>query len=225
MKNILMSLLVLSVGSVAFAQEAKVIKVKGQQAIVTFPSGVKPQVGQTIDLGGGGVSGEEAGVGTGSSNTILGIAGELSILNNSGSSQTTTALTFNGRYGWNQETLEFGPIATISYSSSPGVSSRLIAGGGFFDFNFIPNKSGVRMVYGVGADAQFGQASTQISSASETTSTVMEFFVGGNVKYFGFADNVAIRGDIGLEYDRTTVSSTTTTVTGLDARLGLSFYY
>ena len=101
----------------------------------------------------------------------------------------------------------------------------MIAGGGFFDFNFIPNKSGVRMVYGVGADAQFGQASTQISSASETTSTVMEFFVGGNVKYFGFADNVAIRGDIGLEYDRTTVSSTTTTVTGLDARLGLSFYY
>jgi hypothetical protein len=224
MKNILMSLLVFTVGSVALAQEAKVIKVKGQQAIVTFPSGVKPQVGQTIDLGGGGVTGDaEAGVGTGSRNHTLALSGEFSILNSN--SNTTTALAVTGRYGWNQETLEFGPIATLGYSSSPNLSSRTIQGGGFFDFNFTPNKSGVRGVMGATADAQFGQVASKVASNPEVSSTVMEFFVGGVYKYFGFADNVAVRGDAGLQYNRLTSGSTTTTETGLMTRLGLQFYY
>lgn len=226
MKYILMSLLMFTVGSVSFAQEAKVIKVKGQQAIVTFPSGVKPQVGQTIDLGGGGVSGESAGVGTGSRNNVIDVSGEFSIMNNSSTSQTTTALSLSGRYGWNMETMEYGPIVGLAYESAPGSSSRTLAAGGFFDFNFTPNKSGVRGVMGVTGDAQFGQISQQIASTAESTSTVMNFFVGGTYKYFGFADNVAIRGDAGLEYDRTTPSSgTASTSTGLMTRLGLSFYY
>ncbi|MES2965356.1 MAG: hypothetical protein V4760_15840 [Bdellovibrionota bacterium] len=223
MKNILMSLLVFTVGSVALAQEAKVIKVKGQQAIVTFPSGTKPQVGQTIDLGGGGVSGEAAGVGTGSRNNVLALSGQIAVTNSN--SNTTTQFAVSGRYGWNQETIEFGPIVTLGYSSSPNLSSRTIAGGGFFDFNFTPNKSGVRGVMGLTADAQFGQDATKVASNPESTSTTMDFFVGGTYKYFGFADNVAIRGDAGLEYDRDTSGSTTTTSTGLKVLLGLAFYY
>lgn len=228
MKNILMSLLVITVGSVAFAQEAKVIKVKGQQAIVTFPSGVKPQVGQTIDLGGGGVSGEAAGVGTGSRANSLSLQGQFSILNNSGgaTSTTTTTLSFTGRYGWNMETMEFGPIGTITYVSQSGYSARTLKAGGFFDFNFVPNKSGVVMVWGVGGDAQFGQETSQTGSNPESSTTVMDFFVGANVKYFGLADNVAVRADAGLEYDRNTPSSgTTTTEMGLMTRVGLSFYF
>jgi len=221
-----MSLLVITVGSIASAQEAKVIKVKGQQAIVTFPNGVKPQVGQMINLGGGAVNGEEAGVGTGSRSTTLGLTGDLSILSDSASSSTITSLSLFGRYGWNNETMEFGPIGQIAYTSYTNYSSRTLAAGGFFDFNFVPNKSGVRMVYGVGGDARFGQSSTQIASTPESTSTVMDFFVGGNVKYFGWSDSTAIRADAGLEYDRTTPSSgSASTRTGLDVRLGLQFYY
>src|SRR6218665_877680 len=56
MKHLLIALLVFATAPLAHAQTAKVIKVKGQQAIVQFPQGTMPQVGQQISLGGGGVS-------------------------------------------------------------------------------------------------------------------------------------------------------------------------
>src|SRR5687768_15285827 len=113
MKHLLIALLVFSSGSICFAQQAKVVKVKGQQAIVQFPKGTEPYAGQMIEVGGGGGGassdgggdtggGSSGGGGGGSRKNLLGVSGELSMLSQSpsggGASVSTTSLSFAGRY-------------------------------------------------------------------------------------------------------------------------------
>ena len=49
--------------------------------------------------------------------------------------------------------------------------------------------------------------------------------MGGNLKWFGLADNVALRGDAGFDYARTSGNNQTTTETGLLLKAGLAFYF
>ena len=228
MKHLLSSLLVMasmSVGSLAHAaSQAKVIKVKGQQAIVQFPPGVPPVVGEMLPVGG---SAEVEGGGTsgrGSRAHLLAVAGQISFSNNSATSNSTTGFSVQGRYGWNQEIFEFGPLAQISYSSTTGESNRTLVAGGFFDFNLIPNKPGTQIVYGVGATADLGQRSRTLASV-DTTYSIFDMFAGGNVKWFGLSENVAIRGDAGFSLARTSINGTNTTDSGLLILGGLSFYF
>ena len=207
MKYIVMALLVIGSASSAFAQEARIIKVKGQQAIVTFPSGVKPQVGQTLDVGrsSGGSGGP---VGKGSRDHYIGLSAELSSLTNSASSTSTTAFTLIPRYGWNMGVIEYGASGRLGYGSTSGVSTSSLGAGGFFDFNLVPNVSGTEMVFGLFGDIAVRQDSQTISSTT-TSSSVTTLFGGGQVKYFGLSDSFAIRGEAGYYYENTSPSATT----------------
>ena len=231
MKHILAFLLVLGVGGSAFAQQAKVIKVKGQQAIVQFPSGSKPQVGQIIDVGGGsydeeGGGGGGAGVGNKSRGRLLGVSGELSFLNDSTTSKSTTTISITPKYGWNTGAMEFGPQGTISLVSGDGFSRRTLAAGGFFDFNFVPNDIGQTLIYGVGGSAEIGQESSSIGSGPDSTSTVMRLFAGGNVKWFGLSDSWALRGDAGYDYARTSPNvGSASTNSGIKVKVGIATYF
>lgn len=229
MKHIFAFLLVLTVSGSAFAQSAKVIKVKGQQAIVQFPSGTKPQVGQIIDVGDGGDEGEDGGdvgVGNKSRARLLGVSGEISFLNNSATSKSTTTISITPKYGWNTGVMEFGPQGTIALTSSDGASSRTLSAGGFFDFNFVPNDIGQTLIYGVGGEAEIGQASTSVGSGPDATSTVIHLFAGGNVKWFGLADSWALRGDVGYDYTRTSPSTgSASTESGILVKAGIATYF
>lgn len=223
MKNIVLSLLVICVASPALAQEARVIKVKGQQAIVTFPNGVKPQVGQMIDLNAGTVDGGSS-MGTGSRDFTVGGSASLSFLNNSSTSKSTTLFAIEPRFGWNMKQMEFGPTAILSYSSTDGRTIRIMGAGGFFDFNFVPNVSKTQFVYGVGGDLKYYQTSDTVAG-TETSTTDLVLFGGGQAKYFLFSDNVAVRGDVGYYYDRNTTPSTSSNNSGLLAKVGFYYYY
>lgn len=214
----------MSFGSLAHAQQAKVIKVKGQQAIVQFPPGTPPVVGEMIPVGGSAVNEGGGTSGRGSRAHLLAVSGQISFTNNSATSNSTTGFTVQGRYGWNQEIFEFGPLAQIGYTSTTGKSTRTLLGGGFFDFNFIPNKPGVQTVYGVGATADFGQFSETTGSV-ETSTSLLEIFAGGNIKWFGLSENVALRGDAGFQLARSSVNGANTTNSGLLIMAGLAFYF
>jgi hypothetical protein len=235
MKHLLSPLLVLATISLASlslanAQQAKVIKVKGQQAIVQFPPGTPPLVGEMLPVGGSAQTEDGAPRGRGSRGHLLGLSGNVSFKSSkteTGSTSTssnTTSFGVDGRYGWNEEIFEFGPLATLSYSSTTGQSSRTLGAGGFFDFNLVPNRPGTPIVYGVGATASFGQA-TQTIANQDTTFSLIDVFAGGNIKWFGLSENVAIRGDAGLDYLRTSGNNSTTTDTAFQIRAGLAFYF
>lgn len=231
MKQLFIFLLVVTGGQICFAQQAKVIKVKGQQAIVQFPAGVKPQVGQLINVGTDADEDEpEATVSTavGGSNRrqyIVGGSASLGYINNSQTSKSSLELSMiSVRAGWNLVQYEAGPIGTFSYASSEGSSSRVLEVGGYFDYNLIPNKPGTELVYGAGVEGTFGQEAVKAGN-SEASNVLMGLFAGGFVKWFGLKNATAVRIDAGLDYDRTAQTSTTVTRTGLVTKAGLSVYF
>jgi hypothetical protein len=228
MKHLLIALLVFTTASFAQGQTAKVIKVKGQQAIVQFPAGTVPQVGQQLDLGGGSVSDADGNAmpGLGSRKNLIGLGvNQLYFLNNSATSKSVTGIKLNGRYGWNTGRMEFGPIATLEYESRDNSSTRLMAIGGFFDYNFTPNISGQKLVYAATGDLSFGQLSEKQGSF-EPTSTIINLFVGGTVKWFGLSDHFALRADAGFNLQRSTPDSgDATSLAGAMVRAGIANYF
>lgn len=219
----------MSAGNLAHAQQAKVIKVKGQQAIVQFPPGTPPVVGEMLNVGGSAQSEEGGSTGRGSRAHSLAVSGNISFASVKTdkpveTSSNVTSFEIAGAYGWNQEIFEFGPLVSIGYSSTTGRTGRTLLAGGFFDFNLIPNRPGTPVVYGVGATASFGQDSQTIANV-DTTTSLLNFFAGGNVKWFGLSENVAIRGDAGLNYSRNSGNNSTTTEMALQIKAGLAFYF
>jgi hypothetical protein len=207
----------------AFAQKAKIIKVKGQQAIVQFPTGARPEVGQILTLD----EGDEKfspQVDATARQQIIGGSANLSFLNNSLNSRSTTDFGFSGRYGWNMVQIEYGPTVVFDYSTTDSNSSRTIEAGGFFDYNLVPNKTGTVLVYGAGGELEYGQTSTTVSS-STSTNTLFHFFAGGQLKWFPIKDSIAIRGDAGFDSSATTSTSTTVTISGLLLKGGLYIYF
>lgn len=227
MKHLLSTLLVVaSVASLSQAQEAKVIKVKGQQAIVQFPNGTAPVVGEMIPVGGEAKTEDGGHRARGSRDHLLALAGEIDFTNNSATSTSTTTFNIQGRYGWNQEIFEFGPLAGFLYTSTNGLSTRTIYGGGFLDFNFVPNKPGNDFIYGVGVTGDFSQGTTSVSNGSDQTTSYFELFAGGNIKYFGLSENVALRADAGFDFKKNSgLNGQSSNDVGLKILAGIAFYY
>ncbi|HVK59932.1 MAG TPA: hypothetical protein VM432_00220 [Bdellovibrionales bacterium] len=231
MKQHLVFLLLCLMGLPAFAAgQARVIKTKGYQAIVQFPEGEKPQVGQVIDLNADDGPGDAGGpIGTGARAHSLQVQGELGILsraksgNGADENETVTRISVSGRYGWNFVDFEAGPLGSFSMESAE-TNTTVFAVGGFFDWNLVPNRPGTVFVYGAGGYGTFGQESTSGSGSSSSSFTRMEFFGGGNMKWFGLSDSVAVRVDAGIGYSR---SGNTQTITEMGFRTlgGLAFYF
>lgn len=216
--------------NLASAQTAKVIKVQGRKAIVQFPDEARPRVGQTIDLGGpvsidGSSSSRSTSVNTGDRGTIIGGSTELSSLSVSGDSSSTTTLTFDGRYGWNEGIMEYGAVGGLTYFSTSATSRRRLDAGGFFDYNLVPNTPGTEIVYGGMALAKFGHISST-TGTTERTGTVLTLEVGGQLKWFPLGNSVAVRGDVlyRMESVADTVKSFTTG-SGLVAKAGFYIYF
>lgn len=227
---IVLSGLLLSITSEA--QQAKVLKVQGRKAIVQFPDDSKPQAGQMIDLGGGGVSMASGGPGKhGQRAQIIGGSTELSSITPSTSSSSTTSFAFEGRYGINKSQYELGGVGVLTYSSTTGQSDRLLEAGGFFDYNLEQNNPGTEIVYGLGGLAKFGSIS-QTRSSTETTGTRMTFEGGGQVKWFPLGNTVALRADALLRYVMNSgtaatgvATSSSNTSTGFILKGGLYVYF
>ncbi len=215
----------------SFAQTAKVIKVSGKKAIVQFPDDSRPRVGQTIDLSGGGASmeggsssGGGGGVGTGSRGMIVGGSTEFSSLTPSGSSTTSTVFEADARYGWNAGQMEYGALGAMTFTSSTGRSARLLAAGGFFDYNLVPNTPGTEIVYGAMALGRFGQISSTTGNL-EVSGTVMTIEVGGQLKWFPLGNTVAIRGDLLYRMESASDPIRTAASSGIVAKGGLYVYF
>ena len=200
----------------AQAQTAAVTKVKGRSAVVQFPEGYEPEVGDSINLKNSSKGGPRG--------QTIALSGSLSFLSNSQTTKSTMSIALDGRYGWNMGEYEFGPIAVFAYSNSDARSARTFGGGGFFDFNFIPNTPGTEMVYGAGADFT-ARSSTTSTASVENSSSEMAFFGGVFAKWFLYG-NFAFRGDGGFSYTVANQNNgTTVNSSGVLVKVGLQVYF
>jgi len=226
--KIIGAVLVLLTANHAYAQTVKVLKVSGRKAIVQTAPGTELKVGQTLNV-------EDDALGEGSDKSSFppsngkransaGFSGDLSAVNaghtNGTASLTTTIFDLNAFYGWNKVTMEFGPRLGLSSVSAGGSNTSQYTAGGFFDYNFVPNNPGTELVYGAGGTVDLGTASQSSGSGS-----VMNFFAGGNLKWFPLGISVAVRGDAGLVYYKTSTSGDTITQTGFMIKGGFQVYF
>jgi hypothetical protein len=184
---------------------------------------VKPQVGEYIKVGDD-IHLDDASGSAGSRDYLLAASTSLSFKNNSSTGKSNNHFDISGRFGWNLIEMEMGPLAALTYDSGDLSSTTSVLVGGFFDYNLVPNKPGVQMVYGVGGEASIGQAS---NSASSISTSIFDFFVGGFIKYWTLKNSVALRGDAGFDYYRTAQSnsSTATSISGIVIKGGLAVYF
>ena len=178
------------------AQTARVMKVQGKRAIIKLDGNGTLQPGQTVQLGSSSddSSPRNAWGGTQSREHIIGGSASIYSTTENPGSTSSTLFSVDGRYGWNRGDMEYGGLAGVRFFGTSGRSTREFRVGGFFDYNLVENRPGTELVYG-------GSASLSYSMLNDTTGTNtasgsdIGLTLGGQVKWFPFGSNIAIRGD------------------------------
>ncbi len=206
------------------AEKAVIQQMKGRRAIVQFEKDIPFSVGQKIYLNSD--DGSEYGVSTVGRNPMV-RKNSVSLAATFRTTETkpnpTNYYSISGRYGWNLERYELGPMGTYTLNKVGSSESTSMLFGGFFDFNMIPNKPGEDIIWGAYGEANFGTAKTGNVSSNLTTATG-----GGFVKWFVFSPMLAARVNIFYSYnilDRASSTSTTKNYSASGLEIGLTNYF
>ncbi len=217
-----LQLAVMALSQNASAVNGKVIKAKGRKVLIELPIDPRLQTGDTVALDTVELrSPSSARMSSGSRGLTLGGSGELHFFSQSNGYPGDTVFNLQGRGGWNAANIEYGPIAALSYRSvDSNTSTTAFGGGGFFDYNLVPNTPGTEMVYGVGGNAQLTLLSSKLGGTS-TSSTGIAINGGGFYKYFLFRGDTCLRIDADLHF----ANYTNYSEVGLQILAGLQTYF
>jgi hypothetical protein len=219
--NFSIILLSLLASSFALAGERAVIQqMKGKRAIVQFEKDIPFSVGQKVYLNS--EDGSELGVRKELRNplerkNLVSLSGEIT---NTDTSPATATYNLSARYGWNMERYEFGPLGILEFQKQGSISSTertRYEFGGFFDYNFVLNRPGEDLVWGVYGEASLGSAKANTTDKSLTVITG-----GGFVKWFFFSPMLAARANL-FYSDEKQANSKASNTAGL--QLGITDYF
>jgi hypothetical protein len=206
------------------ADKAVVQQMKGRRAILQFEKDIPFSVGQKVYI-------------TSEDGTELGIVKELrnplerknsiSLAATMGSVSTkpkpTSIFSLQGRYGWNMERFELGPLVNLTYNKTGSAEVSTYEFGGFFDFNMIPNRAGEDIVWG-----PYGEVSAGTMKYGTASGSLTSFTGGAFVKLFLLSPDLAVRlnGYYRYELDTQTTSiSTEKDVSTIAVAIALMHYF
>lgn len=200
----------------AQAEQAQVIKVQGNRALVLYPPGETPRMGQVLTIG-------STGENKVSREYTTALTGELSALNYSNTGLTTTSINLGGQFGWNYVDYEMGPKLQLGYSSNSAATMTMVGFGGYGDYNLVPNLLGQSIVYGGTGSLLIGQ--TNVQSGTAATTAYIDFAAGGVLKWYQVAtSSTGLRLELVYNYTRG-LSGEDASRSGLIARAGLQTYF
>jgi hypothetical protein len=188
MRRILVPILLLMTATSFANERAAIQQMKGRRAVIVFENDIPFSVGQKVYLQS--EDGVELGVRKDIRNHLQrknSIQLSASLDSTNTKPDETTASSLAVRYGLNYENFELGPLVSLS-STKASSQMNLYKFGGFFDFNFVPNRAGEDLVYGVFAEASSANAKT--GSISTTTTSLGG---GAFIKWFVLSPVLAIR--------------------------------
>lgn len=201
-KSLLAIGLLVGLTNQAHAQSFTVKKVKGKQALIEMVIPGSLTSGETYTVGNEDFSAaldDQPKTGAGNRKKTIGASASYSSTKYDDSDYTVTSLFLAGRYGWNQGSYEFGPLAnfymTDSGTGSSSAKSTSFGLGGFFDYNFTSNVN-ASQVYGAGASFTYDTDKT--GEADSVSSNAI--FAGGFGKFFMLGTPTALRIDAGIDY-------------------------
>lgn len=223
---LIINLCFISLASIALATPGKVIKAKGKQVLIELPLDPKLRAGDTIELDTVELKSPSAlRMREGGARTYtFGGGGDLELFSKTNGNGNYSALTVNGRYGWNMAKFEYGPFGTLTYYATDSSNSvRVLGFGGYFDFNLVPNNPGVEAVYGIGGDVML-YLNNATSNSTSVNTTGFGVDGGAFYKYFLFRSDICIRGDAQLHIFNYS-ASTNYIETGVRFLLGIQNYF
>lgn len=204
------------------AEKIKVKKVKGTQAVIETVSPLEE--GQTYELVSDPVSQDvdyKSSVLLSRRNSLT-IGGQLDFLRSDNLSQNR--LSLQARYGWNFSTLEVGGFFEATSLDQGAGATTTMLGGGYFDYNLIPNRDPKKVIYGPFVLIGIGSTSYPSSTAGGSVSTLQTNF-GGFFSYFVGTSTTALRGEIYGTFQQVNTTAQQSSLSGLGARGLLVFYF
>lgn len=215
-------MLLVLIAEPAYAEKVKVKKIKGTQAVIETLTPLEE--GQTYELVTEPVSQDvdyKSSVLLSRRNSLT-IGGQLDFLRSDSLSQNRLSLQV--RYGWNFSTLEVGAFFEgTSLDQGAGATTTMI-GGGYFDYNLIPNRDPKKIIYGPFASVGIGSTSFPSSTAGGSVSILQTDF-GGFFSYFVGTSTTALRGELYGTFQQINTTAQQSSLTGLGARGLLVFYF
>lgn len=207
------------------ADYIRVIKVKGRKGIVKFPPGSNYKKGDQIRIDSG--VWQERGL-DGNGLRRYSISGSLSFgqtNNSSKASGVTTKTELGGvestfQFGFNKRDYEFGPEVSYLISKVDDEQTTTVSMGGFYYYNFLPNKPGAVFVPFAGGSLRL---------LSQDADSVKRDGVGasikGGVRWFPINDHVCAIGELVFDYASLNSENVESTATGFTVRAGVGSYF
>lgn len=209
--------LCLILSSTAFAQKIRVLKAKGNQAVVEF-SGDSLQPGNAYEL----TSESFFEAAASSRNYVINFNFNLNNLSSDAAGiSNETDFNLAAQIGWNRRIFEFGPLVSFTSVGNTTNTTTTLQIGVFGDFNMLPNIPGEPFIYGVGGSFRIGQLDSGAGAKTDT----MGFFVGPFAKWFPTSGPLGFRADFGYAYQKNSGGTGDTTATGLSANAGIIGYF
>lgn len=209
-------------GTDAFAQKIKIKKTRGLSAVIE--SNVPLEEGRIYELASDPVSQNIDYKGTGfrSRQNSVSFGGSISAVR--GDDYQRNYFSFQGRYGWNFSNIEFGVLAGFNSEDLGAGATSDFSGGGYFDYNLIPNRDPKSIVYGVVGILNFGSRQFPANSGGGSASTL-----GGNagafLSWFLNSTSTALRAEGFFDFQQISTTTKQTNVTGFGSRALLVFYF
>lgn len=212
----------LCLASPVWAQKIKVKKIKGNSAIVE--STVPLEEGQVYDLASEPISQsiDYKASGFRSRQNSFSLGGSFLSLKSSDYQRVYFAL--QARYGWNFTSLEFGGVGQLTSDDLGAGATTEFTGGGYFDYNLVPNREPKSFVYGITTLVLFG--SKQFSAASGGGSaTTLDLNLGGFLSWFLNSTSTALRIEAFVDSQQISTTTKQSNVLGVGSRALLLFYF
>ena len=214
--------LVLCVAFPASAQKIKVKKTKGRTAIIE--SSVPLEEGQVYDLATEAISQDVdyKHAGLKSRQNFLAIGGSFFSLK--GDDYQRNFVSLQGRYGWNFTSIGFGIVGEGASDDLGAGATNAFSGGGFFDYNLVPNRDLKNLVYGAFSLIAFGTRQFPAAGGGGSATT-LDLNLGGFLNWYLFATSTALRFEGFFDYQQISTTAKQTNVTGFGSRALLLFYF
>jgi len=206
-------------GTSLHAEEIKVIKVKGRQAIIQ--SQIPLEEGQTYTIDGGAISQNPNYAGSFTQIRKNSLSLGLNLYSIKGDTVQENAIDFKGLFGWNFDFFEFGPMLSYKSLDVGAGATQTVTGGAYFDFNIERNKAPQSFLIGPTASASFGVR----NFPSGGSANILGFDIGGFLKWFLFNSSTALRFDLTYRYQKISSPTAEVAVSGFATTGYLSFYF
>lgn len=217
LSHIVMTLILFS--QLAYAQKIKVRKSKGNTALVETTTPLEE--GQTYDLQSTSISADVNYLQTGFKSRKNSFTFGFNFSSLKGDTAQENSFSMQGRYGWNFSFLELGFVSEVGYSDLGAGATTNFSGGGYLDYNLLPNRDSRNFIYGPFALLAIG--SRQFSSGG--SAGLLTLNGGGFFSYFLNNTTLAARIEAYLEHRQINASVGQGSLSGIGSRALIIYYY